>query len=59
MNQKLGGGSYSLVYASWCRTNPSEQLACKVISKVELDKQVQQIINRSHRRKELNNKNNS
>jgi hypothetical protein len=40
MNQRMGGGSYSQVYASWPKGNPSYQLACKIISKVELDKQV-------------------
>ena len=40
MNQRMGGGSYSQVYASWPKGNPQIQLACKVISKIELDRQV-------------------
>ncbi len=40
MNNPIGGGSYSKVYISWVKSNPSERYACKVISKMELDKQV-------------------
>jgi len=40
MNQPIGGGSYSKVYAAWPKSDGSVPLACKIISKVELDKQV-------------------
>ncbi len=40
MNQRMGGGSYSQVYAAWPKGNSGVPLACKIISKVELDKQV-------------------
>jgi hypothetical protein len=40
MNHLIGGGSYSKVYAAWPKSDPSVLLACKIISKVELDKQV-------------------
>lgn len=33
LNQRLGGGSYSQVYAGWLKSNHNEQFACKVISK--------------------------
>ena len=36
----LGGGSYSKVYGAWLKANPSQRCACKVISKQELDVQV-------------------
>lgn len=38
MNNKLGGGSYSNVYGSWAKPNPSLKFACKIISKTDLDK---------------------
>jgi hypothetical protein len=50
MNQKLGGGSYSNVYTSWLRNNPTQQFACKIISKKDLDLQVTFILNRSPRK---------
>jgi len=34
LNQRLGGGSYSQVYTAWFKNNPSQQVACKIISKV-------------------------
>jgi hypothetical protein len=40
LNSKLGGGSYSQVFISWLKNNPTERFACKVISKIDLDKQV-------------------
>jgi hypothetical protein len=40
LNNRLGGGSYSQVYISWLKNNPTERYACKVISKIDLDKQV-------------------
>jgi len=33
MNQRLGGGSYSQVYAAWPKGSTSTPLACKIISK--------------------------
>ena len=37
---EMGGGSYSKVYEAWPKGNNQLRLACKIISKVELDKQV-------------------
>jgi hypothetical protein len=51
LNSKLGGGSYSQVFISWLKTNPAERFACKVISKVDLDKQVLLPLPRSRRRR--------
>ena len=33
IKQRLGGGSYSQVFAAWPRGNSSQGLACKIISK--------------------------
>lgn len=34
MNQRMGGGSYSTVFAAWPKGSPGIELACKIISKV-------------------------
>lgn len=46
MNQCMGGGSYSQVYAAWPKGHTEMPLACKLISKLELNKQVDFLLDR-------------